>query len=51
MGESAERDGYLQEERVLDITHWFTFLVTAIYSGQVSSHHKGGSYDVVSYSC
>ena len=50
-GGSAQRDGYLQGERVLDITRWFTFLVTAIYSGQVLSHHKGGSYDVVFYSC
>lgn len=37
--------------KVLDITHWLTFLVVAIYSRQVLSHNKGGSYDVAYYSC
>lgn len=35
---------------ILDIIHWFIFLVMAIDSGQVLSHHKGGSHNVVCYS-
>lgn len=31
---------------ILDVIHWFIFLVTAIDSGQVLSRHKGGSYNV-----
>lgn len=33
------------------ITHWLIFLVTVIYSGQILSHLKDGSYNVASYSC